>query len=481
MRLLRLFLLFILILTLTACGQLSVSRWLSYIDGEITEEESQEGNDIEDITDEQENEKDNIDEDQGIEPGPKDVLAGETPDDEILDDEVYRDDAEDLQDEDGDGGIDKGIYNEIDEEEQEEGGLALIKTFETRLPETIAMGLKYDKYPIGYDYLLILKGANIRELPSIEGKVVRKIGAMERIALVAEVKGDYLKEWDGDSWYQVEWEEKGDLRSGFIFSSLAEPRGFQFDKMVEAIEKLEGMASLGSLAHISNYKNKNGVPPKINGKTMDSFGYRRSQSAAGYEEPNKSSDFRYIPDGMLVHVKERENGFSKVKVVGFEEEYWVLDKYVNTKSTLTKLNKIIIVDRKNQNQGIFELVDGQWTLVSYGLSTTGKNGTYSLVTPLGFYMAIEKRDKFLYFRDGTTEIAGYAPYAVRFSGGGYIHGVPVEYKIEEGKKVDPGMAEYLHSIGTIPRSHMCVRNYTSQAKFIHSWVDIGETAFIVIE
>ncbi len=160
----------------------------------------------------------------------------------------------------------------------------------------------------------------------------------------------------------------------------------------------------------------------------------------------------------------------------------VLDKYINTKKPLTNLNKIIIVDRKNQNQGVLEFIDGQWTLISYGLSTTGVKGTYSLETPLGYYMAIEKRDKFLYFEDGTTKIAGYAPYAIRFSGGGYIHGVPVNYKIkDDNKMIDPGMIEYLHSIGTTPRSHMCVRNYTSHAKFLHSWADIGETALVVIE
>ena len=82
---------------------------------------------------------------------------------------------------------------------------------------------------------------------------------MERISLVAEVKGDYLEKWSSDSWYQVEWEEKGEIKTGFIFSSLAEARSFQFDKMVEGIEVLEQSVLSGPLAYISNYKNVNGI------------------------------------------------------------------------------------------------------------------------------------------------------------------------------------------------------------------------------
>jgi hypothetical protein len=97
-------------------------------------------------------------------------------------------------------------------------------------------------------------------------------------------------------------------------------------------------------------------------------------------------------------------------------------------------------------------------------------------------MAIQRRFKFLYYHDGTTDIAGYAPYTIRFSGGGYLHGVPRVYgKDEFGNLVDPGHAESLRSLGTTPRSHMCVRNYTSHAKFLYDWVDIGSCAVIVIE
>jgi len=62
-----------------------------------------------------------------------------------------------------------------------------------------------------------------------------------------------------------------------------------------------------------------------------------------------------------------------------------------------------------------------------------------------------------YVKDGTSEIAGYAPYASRFTNGAYIHGVPVQYPHKN-------IIEYSPSLGTTPRSHMCVRNASSHAK-----------------
>ena len=474
MKLFKLLLVFMLIFSLTACLALPIDKWQvnneneREQDPELQGEENTQKNG--DSTEGQQVRDNDIDQETNIETS-NEIESEEKED---VDKVEEMDELDEIKEEEVEGAVNQ---------EEPKQGLELIQVFNTQIPDNVPVELKYDKYLISYDYLLLLKNANIRQLPTVEADIIGNIGAMERIPLVAEVKGDYLEEWGNDSWYQVEWEEeeKGEIKTGFIFSSLAEVRRFQFDKMVKSIKVLEESASSGPLAYISNYKNVNGIPSKINGQTWDSYGYRRSQSAAGYLEPNKSSKFRYIPDGMLVQVLEKNNGFTKIKVVGFEGEYWVLDKYINTKKPLTKLNKVIIVDRKNQNQGVFELIDGKWTLISYGLATTGVNGPYSLETPLGYYMAIEKRDKFLYLEDGTTQIAGYAPYAIRFSGGGYIHGVPVNYKKENGKRIDPGMIEYLHTIGTTPRSYMCVRNYTSHAKFLHSWTDIGETAFIVIE
>lgn len=481
MKYLKLLVAFTLMIGLVACSQVPIFQWISpqtWIE-EQDKDETDAPHPDDDII--YQGESEIVDEIDGIDKSDEDDNHETHDKDDALDDiDEMDNDKEHYIDEVDEANTEIKEENE-EKDEETENGLDVIEAFNTRLPEDIPVDLKYDKYPISYDYLLMLKSSNIRQMPSTDSSVIGKVGTMERIALVAEIKGEYLEQWDSDSWYQVEWYEDEELKTGFIFSALAEVRHFQFQKMAEAIAELESFSSLNTLAHISNYKNRNGIPPKIGGKTKDPYGNKRSQSAAGYEEPDKSSKFRYIPDGTLLQVLEKKDGFTKVKAIGLDGEYWVQDKYVNTKNSLKEFKKAIIVDRRYQNQGVFELIDGKWTLIAYGLSTTGRNGPYSFVTPLGYYMAIEKKDRFLYYKDGTTIIDGYAPYAVRFSGGGYIHGVPVKFKIENGSRIDPGMREFLHSIGTTPQSHMCIRNYTSLAKFIHGWVDIGETAIIVIE
>ena len=75
---------------------------------------------------------------------------------------------------------------------------------------------------------------------------------------------------------------------------------------------------------------------------------------------------------------------------------------------------------------------------------------------------------------GTKEIGVIAPCARRFRNVGHIRGVPVNLPRKE-------IIEYSWSLGTTPRSHMCVRNATSHAKFIYDWAPTWSTLVIVIE
>lgn len=66
------------------------------------------------------------------------------------------------------------------------------------------------------------------------------------------------------------------------------------------------------------------------------------------------------------------------------------------------------------------------------------------------------------------------PYASRFTNGAYIHGVPVNAP-------RTSMIEYSWSLGTTPRSHMCVRNATSHSKFVFDWAPTERSLVVVIE
>ncbi|MBB6217210.1 lipoprotein-anchoring transpeptidase ErfK/SrfK [Anaerosolibacter carboniphilus] len=359
---------------------------------------------------------------------------------------------------------------------------ATVRTFETQLPASIRMDLAYDRYPMAYNYFLVWGASiNIREHPNTSGKVLRKAVTYEKLNLTEAVKGEYLKKYQSDLWYKVYWKDGEEIKQGYVFGALGEPREFQFEKMEQEVNLLKQEVENHTTAFISNYKNRNGTAPAYQGKEEDAYGTLRYQSAPAYVTPSTSGEFRYISDGAIVTVLEEDQRFYKITTLNFEGAYYVPKKYVSFKNSLEQLKQVIVVDRKNQNQGVFEFKDGQWTLVSYTLATTGAKEKYKFETPLGYYMAIEKKTKFLYLDDVTREIAGYAPYAVRFTGGAYIHGIPVDYGKKDGKLVDPGHKEYLFTLGTVPRSHKCVRNYTSHAEFLYNWVKIGSSAVIVIE
>lgn len=191
--------------------------------------------------------------------------------------------------------------------------------------------------------------------------------------------------------------------------------------------------------------------------------------------------FRYIPDGILVRIINEVDDFYHVDVPTFVSSFYVPKQYIDINNVLDNLNHVVVIDRNMQNQGAFEVQDDELYLISYTLSTTGVSGERSYETTLGSYKTIEKKDRFYYLGAGTQEIAGYAPFAIGFTGGAYIHGVPVSYTTKNGEKFDPGTIEYLSTIGTFPRSSMCVRNYTSHAEFLYNWMDIDNGAVVVIE
>ncbi|MFZ5353070.1 MAG: L,D-transpeptidase family protein [Bacillota bacterium] len=375
-----------------------------------------------------------------------------------------------------------GLVQENAQEAEHTNKNNIINTFSDKIPDGIFEDIQYDKYVVHKNYVLVLsKSLNIRKEPTAESEVIGKAKHYEKLKLHNEVKGQYISRYDSDSWYEISWLEENESKHGYVFSKLVELREFQFEKMKAEIIKLKEAVNNGTTAYISNYKNRNGAAPLRNGKTTDDFGIRRYQSAPAYYEPSMDSDFRYIADGALINTLEEIDGFYKITTSNFAGEYYVPSKYISFKNSIEKLEKVIVVDRKNQNEAVFEINDDKLRLISYIYATTGEKAKYKLPTDLGYYMAIEKRERFLYLDDVTKEVSGYAPYAIRFSGGTYIHGVPVEYQKEEEKLTDPGLIEYLVTIGTTPRSHKCVRNYTSHAKYLYDWAEIGKTAVIVIE
>lgn len=358
----------------------------------------------------------------------------------------------------------------------------VLENFDQTLTPGLTLNLKYNNYIPAFNYVLVnSKPVTIRQFPCEHSASMRVAPVSEKINMMQIVKGEWVASLNTDRWYKVYWYYQGNLYSGFIPLPLVEKREFQVKKMHQRIVDFAAFTASNQMGYVSNYKNGKGLPPAINGKNYDFRGNPQDQSAIGYKDLNSKSGAVYIPDGTLVAMGSYKNGFVQVKPFDYPDFYWVSQKYLTRKNAPSYTGQVVIIDRKNQNEMVFEQANGGWQIVSYTFATTGVKAQYKFETPLGCFMPIEKKPQFLYLKDGTSAIAGYAPYAIRFTGGGYIHGVPVAYRNDKGKQVDPGMKEFLLSIGTYAKSHKCVRNYTSHAKFLYDWLKIGSSSIMVIE
>lgn len=357
----------------------------------------------------------------------------------------------------------------------------VLHQYNTTLPENINKTLKYFKYNISYDYLLVTAedGAQIRENPDPATTAKAKLTYLDKVSLLQRVDGEKMA--GSNIWYRVALETNGQIIEGYLHSTKGDPRRFRFEVMQNAVNKLKQEVAEGALHFISNYRNQNGTPPRMGEIKVGKFGYRVYHSVPAYVEASTDSNYRYAPDGMLVRILNEVDNFYYVNILSFGGNYYIPKQYIDPDVKLSQLDHVVVVDNSQQNQAAFELVQGGLNLVSYTLATTGIQGEHSFKTSPGIYKAQEKRERFEYLKKGSEQIAGYAPYATRFSGGAYIHGIPVAYEEQNGQKVDPGHKEYIHTIGTFPRSSMCVRNFTSHAKFIYDWMNSKNGAVIVIE
>ena len=259
-------------------------------------------------------------------------------------------------------------------------------------------------------------------------------------------------------------------------------REFQWDKIKEKLALLENIQLQPSTwAILRNYKNRNGEAPLIKTYKRDAYGrialgVERYQSVPLYLLTDSITPVRYAQDGELTQWIEDEGSFSKAVPIHTDGEWLIPQKYIKILGDSVRFNKAIFVDRHNQNAATLERTEkGHWVVRSMNPVTTGRHRPpYAQETPLGIFVLQEKKPRMVYLKDGSAENGGFAPYASRFTDGAYLHGVPVN-----APKKD--VIEYSWSLGTTPRSHMCVRNATSHAKFIYDWAPVNETIIFVLE
>lgn len=261
-------------------------------------------------------------------------------------------------------------------------------------------------------------------------------------------------------------------------------RSFQWEKIKEQLALLENIQQEPNQWVIfRNYKNLNGEAPLVKRyerdaykRIADTLGTERYQGVPLYLLNDTLTPEIYGQDGSLVRRIGEEGKFAKVEPVFAGGEWFVPKKYIKEIPDSVIFNKAIFVDRHNQNIATLERNrEGNWMIRSMNPSTTGQHRPpYAQETPLGMFVLQEKKAKMVFLKDGSSATGGFAPYASRFTNGGYIHGVPTNVPASH-------LIEYSPSLGTIPRSHMCVRNATSHAKFIFDWAPVNETIIFVLE
>ncbi|NDV95489.1 murein L,D-transpeptidase [Dysgonomonas sp. 521] len=261
-------------------------------------------------------------------------------------------------------------------------------------------------------------------------------------------------------------------------------REFQWEKIRQGLALLENFQQeFFAWGILQNYRNNNGEAPLVKSykrneynRISDTLGVERFQGIPLFLPADTTAGERYGRDGALVKLfKDNVGDFRKITTLDSREQWLVPAKYVKPIHDTVQFKHVVFVDRKNENIVTLEKVGSKWMVRSMNPATTGlRKPPYQQETPLGAFVIQEKKSKMYFYVDGTTRNGGFAPYANRFTNGGYIHGVPVNAP-------RTALIEYSYTLGTTPRSHMCVRNATSHAKFVYDWGPTEETIVFVIE
>ena len=262
-------------------------------------------------------------------------------------------------------------------------------------------------------------------------------------------------------------------------------RTIQWDQIREQLLRIEQLqASPHRWGVLQNYKNLNGEAPLTKVWSRDSYrlvsdslGVERYQSVPLYAPSDTLKPELYGRDGTLIAMTDTlGSNFWQGRAESPEADWYVPKRYIKLLKPDVTFSHVVVIDRGQQHIIVLERqAPGHYLVRSINPATTGRHKPpHAKETPLGIFLLQQKKAKMFYTSDGSSRIAGFAPWASRFTCGAYIHGVPVNNP--KGRIV-----EYSHSLGTTPRPHNCVRNACSHAKFVYDNCPTLATLIVVIE
>lgn len=334
--------------------------------------------------------------------------------------------------------------------------------YDNKIPENIAVNEKYGEHPEVLDYVFVrARTANMRELPSTSGKIIGKYPYDTKLIALEKVL-NY-----GNLWFYVE-DSKGNR--GYVSANVVRKRTFRFQKAMDKIVELEnfmkeqralGREIASTNSYIPNPNNQNFKREK------DKYGTTLDQSSIGTSVIN--GEEIYIPDRSILSVIEKGKTTSRVKVANIPEELIVPNSSISRNPKVqNEFFKVIAIDVSNQNMIVFEKnSEDIWEVISYVYSKTGIESKLGFETPKGFF--ISPMAKYIMpYNSEIGEKEGYARFAIRFSGGGYLHGTPINYDEEINKEFF--MKQKERTLGTFTGTRKCIRTTEEHAKFLFDWI-----------
>lgn len=344
----------------------------------------------------------------------------------------------------------------------EEPNFIKVAIYNNKIPSDIKVNFKYHGgHPSVLDYAFVTsRTANVRDYPGTEGNIIGKFSYDTKLTLLEKI---YVK---GNYWYKVMTPQG---KEGYIAASISQKRNFRFDMALDKIHQLENFltkerAEGRKIVAISSYTpNPNHVDLK---KNKDKYGTSSDQNTPG---KSSSGETIYVPDRSLVSVQSTAGGTSTIKALSIPETLTIPNKNISHLNIPSNnFNKVVAIDNKNQNFIVFEkTVSGEWEVISYVYSKTGIDSQLGFETPKGFFSAAMARYVMAY-NDENGIKQGSARYAIRFCGGGYIHGTPINEEEEVNREFFMKQKEF--TLGTYSGTRKCIRTTESHAKFLFDWI-----------
>ena len=346
----------------------------------------------------------------------------------------------------------------------------LKEKYENVIPMSVNVNIMNNEAEPEYLNYVFIKSvdAPIRQDSSIYSKEIVRFPFNTKLKVLEKVESNK------NEWYKVELKDKNENRvEGYISAMLVTLRRFKFEEMNSKVHKLsqflQSEAAKGKeLVSINTY-----VPNPSNqnmSRIKDKYGVSADQNArASY-----NGEIIFIPDRSLMSIESTSGNDVYVNTLSIAEKPLKVSKNAITRYPAVNANfrKAIVIDLENENQGIFQKnSEGQWELISYTLNKTGMESTLGFETPRGYFIVPVLKYEMGY-RDEYNNAAGMAKYAIRFSGGGYIHGTPINF--EENINRDFFLREKDGTLGTVEGTRKCIRNMESHIKFLFDWVTNGK-------